>query len=223
MIVENQFLVSNHNHLGQLLAYAAGTEADVVVWIAESFTDEHLAALEWMNAAMSEGAGFFAITLKAVKIGSSNHASANAAQRDFQEWDWEKYSTILGVASEKLTTAKRIVVEIDQRLQNRGRPMRLQFRKGYVAFQRGGGYNVFLVDVFWNRAPRLAAKIPTSPEELGLVSPYPDLSESFDSGQKEWGFGPISGDALPDLEKLLDLVLPFHPEQGPMVIPPPPA
>ena len=237
VIVENQFAVSDHNHLGQLLAYAAGTEADIVVWLAEAFTDEHLAALEWMNAAMTEGAGFFAITLKAVKIGDSLPApiletklrpnewlkkttrQRNAAQRDPQEWDWEKYASELGVPDARLAIAKAIVVEIDGQLQIRGRSMHLQFRKGYIAFQRGGGYNVIVVDVYWNRVPRVAAKIPASPQELGLVSPYPDLIMTFDAGQKEWGFGPIPADPLPDFGILLDLVLPFHPEQGPMIVP----
>jgi hypothetical protein len=49
VIVENQFGRSDHDHLGKLLAYAAGTNADVVVWLAEDFTEEHLAALQWLN------------------------------------------------------------------------------------------------------------------------------------------------------------------------------
>ena len=32
VVVENQFGRSDHGHLGQLLAYSAGTEAEVVVW-----------------------------------------------------------------------------------------------------------------------------------------------------------------------------------------------
>lgn len=55
VIVENQFGPSNHGHLGQLLTYAGGTEADVVVWLAESFRDEHLAALQWLNNSTEEG------------------------------------------------------------------------------------------------------------------------------------------------------------------------
>ena len=41
-------------HLGQLLTYAAGLEAVTVVWIAERFTDEHRAALDWLNEITAE-------------------------------------------------------------------------------------------------------------------------------------------------------------------------
>lgn len=35
--------------MGQLLTYAAGLDAVTIVWIAERFTDEHRAALDWLQ------------------------------------------------------------------------------------------------------------------------------------------------------------------------------
>lgn len=58
VIVENQFEQTDHDHLGKLLTYAAGTKADLVIWIAETFTEEHLAALEWLNSSTIEAVGF---------------------------------------------------------------------------------------------------------------------------------------------------------------------
>ena len=43
--IENQLKWSNHIHLGQLIAYAAGQEAEYVVWLANHFNHEHLAAI----------------------------------------------------------------------------------------------------------------------------------------------------------------------------------
>ena len=49
VLIENQLGRTDHSHLGQLLTYAAGLDAVSVVWIAQPFTDEHRAALDWLN------------------------------------------------------------------------------------------------------------------------------------------------------------------------------
>lgn len=42
IVIENQFGTTNHKHLGQLITYIAGFNAEVVVWIAEDFKKELL-------------------------------------------------------------------------------------------------------------------------------------------------------------------------------------
>jgi hypothetical protein len=49
VIIENQLEKTNHSHLGQILTYAAGIDAKKVIWIAEKFRPEHIAALEFLN------------------------------------------------------------------------------------------------------------------------------------------------------------------------------
>jgi len=46
IIVENQFGLSDHDHLGKIITYAALTHADTAIWIAESFRFEHLKIFE---------------------------------------------------------------------------------------------------------------------------------------------------------------------------------
>jgi hypothetical protein len=44
------------------------------------------------------------------------------------------------------------------------------FRKGYVAFQRPGGYNTLIIDMSWRRPLRLAVKLPDTPAALALAN-----------------------------------------------------
>jgi hypothetical protein len=74
LIVENQIEATDHRHLGQLLTYAAGTDATTVVWVASKFRDEHQQALEYLNHMTGDNARFFGIEIQAVVIGDSEPA-----------------------------------------------------------------------------------------------------------------------------------------------------
>ncbi len=71
VIIENQLDKTDHGHLGQLLAYAAGVGARKVVWIAESFRPEHLSALQFLNENTAEGLAFFGVEVQLWQIGDS--------------------------------------------------------------------------------------------------------------------------------------------------------
>jgi len=58
VLIENQLERTNHTHLGQLLTYAAGLDAVTIVWITQRFTEEHRAALDWLNEKTEEGINF---------------------------------------------------------------------------------------------------------------------------------------------------------------------
>ena len=63
VLIENQLERTDHSHLGQLLTYAAGLSAVTVVWVAERFTEEHRAALDWLNERTAERINFFESSL----------------------------------------------------------------------------------------------------------------------------------------------------------------
>ncbi len=71
VLIENQLEKTDHTHLGQLMTYAAGLDAVTIVWIAGRFTDEHRAALDWLNETTREGMGFFGIEIELCRIGDS--------------------------------------------------------------------------------------------------------------------------------------------------------
>lgn len=71
VLVENQLERTDHIHLGQLMTYAAGLDAVTIVWIAKAFTDEHRAAMDWLNRITDENIRFFGIEIEAYRIGNS--------------------------------------------------------------------------------------------------------------------------------------------------------
>ena len=74
VLIENQIEKTNHNHLGQILTYAAGLNAVTIIWIAKSFTDEHRATLDWMNEISNEEINFFGCEIELWQIGNSGFA-----------------------------------------------------------------------------------------------------------------------------------------------------
>ena len=71
VLIENQLGKTDHGHLGQLLTYAAGLNAVTIVWVAAKFTDEHRAALDWLNEITTAGTDFFGLEIELWKIGNS--------------------------------------------------------------------------------------------------------------------------------------------------------
>lgn len=88
VLIENQLEKTDHNHLGQILTYAAGLSAKAIVWVASTFTDEHRAALDWMNEITAEDYGFFGLEIELWRIGNSQPAPKfNVVSRPN---DWRK-------------------------------------------------------------------------------------------------------------------------------------
>lgn len=71
VVIENQIEETDHSHLGQALTYAAGLDASIVVWVARSFTEEHRAALDWLNENSSGDIGFFGVEVEVLRIADS--------------------------------------------------------------------------------------------------------------------------------------------------------
>jgi len=74
VLIENQLERTDHSHLGQLMTYAAGLKAATIVWIAERFTEEHRAALDWLNEITGERFAFFGLEVELWRIGNSSMA-----------------------------------------------------------------------------------------------------------------------------------------------------
>ena len=86
VIIENQLESSDGDHLSRLLVYGAGKDADVVVWIASEFDDEHRQALQWLNERTRTQ--FFGVAIELWKIDNSRpalHFRVIAAPNDWRK------------------------------------------------------------------------------------------------------------------------------------------
>lgn len=92
IVIENQLEEANLRHLGQLLAYVSGLEAQVVIWIATGFDDAHLAAIRWLNQYTVRKFEFFAIRVSVVRIGDSKLAPVFEVLEQPNAWEKELQS-----------------------------------------------------------------------------------------------------------------------------------
>ena len=74
VLIENQLEETKHDHLGQILTYAAGLDARTVIWIAKEFKEEHRAALDQLNEITDDRFSYFGVEIKVWQIGDSNPA-----------------------------------------------------------------------------------------------------------------------------------------------------
>lgn len=109
VLIENQLERTDHGHLGQLFTYAAGLDAVTVIWIASRFTEEHRAALDWLNRITHEGFHFFGLEIELWRIGESEPAPKfNIAAKPN---DWSKVVAEARSGGGSLTAGQQKQVE----------------------------------------------------------------------------------------------------------------
>ena len=74
IVIENQLEATNHDHLGKLITYASGFDAEIVVWIVKDVRDEHKQAVDWLNEHTDDKINIFAIEMELWRIGESPYA-----------------------------------------------------------------------------------------------------------------------------------------------------
>ena len=71
IVIENQLENTNHDHLGKMLVYAAGLDADIAIWIVKDVNEEHRQAVEWLNDNSFEKINIFLVKVELWKIDNS--------------------------------------------------------------------------------------------------------------------------------------------------------
>ena len=74
IVIENQLEATNHDHLGKIITYASGYNAEIIIWIVKDVRNEHKQAIDWLNEHTDENINFFAIKLELWQIEGSPYA-----------------------------------------------------------------------------------------------------------------------------------------------------
>ncbi|MCY4548277.1 MAG: helix-turn-helix domain-containing protein [Defluviicoccus sp.] len=86
VVIEAQLGTSDHSHLGQLLTYADGLDADVVVWLGTRFHDEHRSVVGRLNRSGDLALRCFVVAIDLWKIDASRSAAQFTVLAAPREW-----------------------------------------------------------------------------------------------------------------------------------------
>ena len=64
IIIENQLEDTNHDHLGKIITYASGYDAEIIIWVVRDVREEHQRAVEWLNEHTDEKTGYFLLKVE---------------------------------------------------------------------------------------------------------------------------------------------------------------
>lgn len=111
VLIENQLEKTDHTHLGQLLTYASGLNTVSIVWIAERFTDEHRAVLDWLNEITDSTFNFFGLEIELWRIGTSPIAPKFNMVSKPNDWTKTISRAATQMQTENLTDTKMLQLE----------------------------------------------------------------------------------------------------------------
>lgn len=111
VLIENQLARTDHTHLGQLLTYAAGLSAVTIVWIAETFTEEHRATLDWLNEITDDRFNFFGLEIELWRIGDSPIAPKFNIVSKPNDWSKTVSDAAKRIVAGELTETKQLQQE----------------------------------------------------------------------------------------------------------------
>jgi hypothetical protein len=196
VLIENQLTKTDHSHLGQIVTYAAGLDAKTIVWIAEVFRDEHLAAIEFLNRATGDEYSFFAVEIELFKIGGS--APAPRFSVAAKPNTWNKQGQIAKAESDGASNQALNQEYWGTLIAAAGKYPALAIRKpykyGYQAIEglRGGDPAIWLNACFSIRGLRLELNIDGSTAKRA----FQELKRQ--RGEIEAGLGsPLEWEELP--------------------------
>ncbi len=109
IIIENQLETTDHDHLGKIITYASGYDAEIIIWIVKNVRDEHKQAIDWLNEHTDEKVNLFAIQMELWRI--ANSPCAPKFQIIAKPNDWAKAIKKVSGTSSELSDTKMTQLE----------------------------------------------------------------------------------------------------------------
>ena len=106
VLIECQLYTADLHHLGQVLAYMAAFRADTAIWMAPNFAEHDCLAIRWLNENTDPRFSFFAVQVKAIRIGDSPVAALFEVMERPNEW--EKQVRALGETRGELIGLRKV-------------------------------------------------------------------------------------------------------------------
>ena len=100
VVIENQLDNTDHAHLGQILSNMARLEAQTAIWLAREFQPAHLSAIRWLNINTPGDFNFFAVRVRAVRIGEFPSPIAPIFDVLAKPHDWDRRVVALNQATQ---------------------------------------------------------------------------------------------------------------------------
>ncbi len=172
IIIENQLEDTDHTHLGQIITYAAGKSAEIIVWIVKNAREEHQAAIEWLNSHTDDDIGFFLCEIKLFKIDDSIVAPFFSIVEQPNEWAKEAKRAV-----ESITRSGQFNLEYWTAFGN--------FCKGDKSFlqnfkkERKPGKENWLGFGIGSKSANLVASIASSKDLVSIYVNIPDNKPLF--------------------------------------------
>lgn len=113
IIIENQLEITDHAHLGQVITYAAGLEAEYIIWIVREVREEHRQAVDWLNEHTDEQINFFLVAIELWQIENSSPAPKFTIISRPNEWT----KSVRTSSQDDLTDTKTKQLEFWQQLK----------------------------------------------------------------------------------------------------------
>ena len=189
VLIENQLECTDHTHLGQLLTYAAGLEVTTIVWIAKKFTNEHRAAIDWLNNKSTSDISLFGLEIEVWRIGDSAMAPKFNVVCQPNDWSRSVTSSIDNSESRKFCneywSGVLVALQESGMIQVNSRPSGKQDMTFDV------GWNEFVLKAYFSRVKKrlgvwVACRGPDSSSNFELLKRSSKEIETALDGPLEW-------------------------------------